>query len=73
VSDTSISFSPIRVAKMELRNRLVVSLMDNSFGTLDGRPNPRSIDPFVARARGGIESQAAHRTSLGRAVARVWR
>jgi len=54
VSDTSILFSPIRIGRMELRNRLVMSPMENSFGTPDGRPSQRSIDYFVARARGGV-------------------
>ncbi|MBW2388210.1 MAG: FAD-dependent oxidoreductase [Deltaproteobacteria bacterium] len=39
---------------MELRNRLVMSPMENSFGTPDGRPSQRSIDYFAARARGGV-------------------
>jgi 2,4-dienoyl-CoA reductase (NADPH2) len=39
---------------MELRNRLVMSPMENSFGTPDGRPSPRLIDYFVTRARGGV-------------------
>jgi hypothetical protein len=55
VSDLSILFSPIRIGRMELRNRLVMSPMENSFGTPDGRPSPRSIDYFVAPARGGVE------------------
>jgi len=54
VSDTSILFSPIRIGRMELRNRLVMSPMENSFGTPDGRPSQRSIDYFVARAKGGV-------------------
>ena len=54
MSDTSILFSPIRIGQMELRNRLVMAPMENSYGTPDGRPTQRSIDYFVARARGGV-------------------
>ncbi|MDP6978102.1 MAG: hypothetical protein QF570_05795 [Myxococcota bacterium] len=52
--DTSILFSPIRIGQMELRNRLVMSPMENSFGTPDGKPTQRSIDYFEARAKGGV-------------------
>lgn len=52
--DYSVLFSPIRIGAMELRNRLVMSPMENSFGTQDGRPTERSIDYFVARAKGGV-------------------
>ena len=52
--DTSILFSPIHIGTMQLRNRLVMSPMENSFGTADGRPTKRSIDYFEARARGGV-------------------
>lgn len=54
MTDTSILFSPIRIGTMELRNRIVMSPMENSFGTMDGRPTQRSIDYFVARAKGGV-------------------
>jgi 2,4-dienoyl-CoA reductase (NADPH2) len=47
-------FSPICIGRMELRNRLVMSPMENQFGTADGRPTARSIDYFEARARGGV-------------------
>jgi len=53
-SDTSILFSPIRIGAMELRNRIVMSPMENSFGTVDGKPTQRSIDYFEARAKGGV-------------------
>ncbi len=42
-ADTSALFSPIRIGTMELRNRLVMSPMENSFGTpTASRPNVRS-------------------------------
>jgi len=52
--DYSALFAPIHIGAMELRNRLVMSPMENSFGTQDGRPTERSIDYFVARAKGGV-------------------
>lgn len=54
MTDYSPLFSPIRIGKMELRNRLVMSPMENSFGTPDGRPTERSIRYFEARAKGGV-------------------
>jgi len=47
-------FSPVRIGSMELRNRLVMSPMENQYGTPEGTPSQRSIDYFVARARGGV-------------------
>lgn len=54
MTDYSPLFSPIRIGTMELRNRLVMSPMENSFGTQDGRPTERSIQYFEARAKGGV-------------------
>jgi 2,4-dienoyl-CoA reductase (NADPH2) len=39
---------------MELRNRLVMSPMENLYATPDGLPSERSIAYFEARARGGV-------------------
>jgi 2,4-dienoyl-CoA reductase (NADPH2) len=50
----SMLFTPIHIGQLELRNRLVMSPMENQFGTPDGRPTRRSIDYFEARARGGV-------------------
>lgn len=47
-------FTPVRIGAMELRNRLVMSPMENLYGTLEGTPTQRSIDYFVARAKGGV-------------------
>jgi len=47
-------FTPIRIGSMQLRNRLVMSPMENQYGTPQGTPSQRSIDYFVARARGGV-------------------
>jgi 2,4-dienoyl-CoA reductase (NADPH2) len=54
VIDTSILLDPIRIGTMQLRNRIVMSPMENCFGTPDGRPTQRTIDYFEARARGGV-------------------
>jgi len=47
-------WTPIRIGSMTLRNRLVMSPMENAFGTPDGRPTERTLDYFVARAKGGV-------------------
>ena len=54
MTDYTALFSPIRIGTMKLRNRLVMSPMENSFGTQDGRPTERSIQYFEARAKGGV-------------------
>jgi 2,4-dienoyl-CoA reductase (NADPH2) len=47
-------FSPVRIGSMELRNRLVMSPMETSYGSRQGLPTPRAIAYFEARARGGV-------------------
>jgi len=47
-------FSPIHIGNMRLRNRLVMSPMENQYGSADGAPTQRSIDYFEARAKGGV-------------------
>jgi 2,4-dienoyl-CoA reductase (NADPH2) len=47
-------FSPARIGAMRLRNRLVMSPMENMYAAQDGAPSRRSIDYFEARARGGV-------------------
>ena len=39
---------------MTLRNRIVMSPMENMYGSAAGLPTQRSIDYFVERARGGV-------------------
>lgn len=51
---SSLLWTPISIGQMKLRNRFVMSPMENQFGTPDGRPTERSIDYFEARARGGV-------------------
>jgi 2,4-dienoyl-CoA reductase (NADPH2) len=47
-----ILFSPIRIAGMELKNRIVMPAMATNF-LVDGTVTERMIDYFRARARGG--------------------
>jgi len=47
-------FSPIRIAGMDLRNRLVMSPMETSYASRTSLPTPRSIAYLEARARGGV-------------------
>lgn len=54
MDDFPLLFSPGRIGAMELRNRLVMSPMENLYATRDGLPTARSIAYFEERARGGI-------------------
>jgi 2,4-dienoyl-CoA reductase (NADPH2) len=47
-------FSPVKIGSLELRNRLVMSPMETCYATKDGRPSPRSLAYYEARARGGV-------------------
>ena len=47
-------FEPIRIGKMELRNRIVMPALNTKFGTEWGAVNDRMIDYFVERAKGGV-------------------
>ena len=53
-SSHPLLMQPISIGSMALRNRIVMSPMENQYGTPDGRPSQRSIDYFAARARGGV-------------------
>ncbi|MBS1257023.1 MAG: Metal reductase [Candidatus Scalindua arabica] len=46
-------FEPIKIGKLEIKNRLAMSAMDLGF-TSDGSINKRFIDFYVERARGGV-------------------
>ncbi|MBL8966340.1 MAG: enoate reductase, partial [Spirochaetaceae bacterium] len=49
------TFSPIRVNKLTIKNRLVMAPMGNiSMAEETGRPNAKMIEYFAARARGGV-------------------
>jgi len=52
--ETSHLFSPIRIAGMQLRNRLVMSPMETCYATPEGLPSGQYVAYFEARARGGV-------------------
>lgn len=54
MTDLSPLWRPIRIGAMSLRNRIVMSPMENQFGTPDGLPTERMVQYFEARARGGV-------------------
>ena len=54
VSAFSGLLSPIRLGRMQLRNRLVMAPMENMYATPEGLPSPRTIAYFEARAAGGV-------------------
>ncbi|MBU1080796.1 MAG: enoate reductase, partial [Spirochaetes bacterium] len=48
-------FSPIKVNRLSIKNRLVMAPMGNiSMAEESGRPNTKMIEYFTARARGGV-------------------
>jgi 2,4-dienoyl-CoA reductase (NADPH2) len=47
-------FAPIRIAGMEVKNRIVMSPMSTNLGTPQGFVTPALIHYFSARARGGV-------------------
>ena len=47
-------FSPIRIASIEVKNRIVMPPMHTGFGGADGSITQRSIDYYEARAKGGV-------------------
>jgi 2,4-dienoyl-CoA reductase (NADPH2) len=47
-------FSPVRIGTVELRNRLVLSPMENLYASAEGLPSPRTVAYLEARARGGV-------------------
>ena len=47
-------FEPIKIGKLELKNRIVMPALNTKFGTEWGAVNDRLIDYFVERAKGGV-------------------
>ncbi|RJQ59923.1 MAG: FAD-binding protein [Desulfobacteraceae bacterium] len=47
-------FSPARIAKIKLKNRLVMLPMGTSYASISGEVTYRTIDHFVERAKGGV-------------------
>ena len=47
-------FSPIRIGKMEVRNRIVMAPMTTNWAPEDGTVSQKMIDYWEARAKGGV-------------------
>jgi len=47
-------FEPVKIGKLELKNRIVMPALNTKFGTEYGAVSDRLIDYFVERARGGV-------------------
>ena len=47
-------FEPVKIGKLELKNRIVMPALNTKFGTEWGAVNDRLIDYFVERAKGGV-------------------
>jgi 2,4-dienoyl-CoA reductase-like NADH-dependent reductase (Old Yellow Enzyme family)/thioredoxin reductase len=47
-------FEPIKIGRMEVKNRIVMPAMCAKFGTETGAVNQRLIDYYVERAKGGV-------------------
>jgi 2,4-dienoyl-CoA reductase-like NADH-dependent reductase (Old Yellow Enzyme family)/thioredoxin reductase len=51
---TEALFTPGKIGKLEIKNRLVMSPMATNFATIDGQVTRELIDHYVERAKGGI-------------------
>src|SRR4030042_4043686 len=47
-------FEPIRIGKMELKNRIVMPALNTKLGTEWGAMSDRMIDYYAERAKGGV-------------------
>ena len=47
-------FEPIRIGKLELKNRIVMAPINSHLGTELGTVSQRLIDYYVERAKGGV-------------------
>ena len=47
-------FSPMKIGKVEIKNRVVMAPMCMGFGQFDGRVTPTMMDHYVERAKGGV-------------------
>jgi 2,4-dienoyl-CoA reductase-like NADH-dependent reductase (Old Yellow Enzyme family) len=54
LKNTNLLFTPIRIAAMEVKNRIVMAPMSTNLGTPQGYVTPALIQYYAARARGGV-------------------
>ncbi len=54
MKELKLLFTPIRIATMEVKNRIVMSPMSTNLGSPEGYVTPPLIQYFTARARGGV-------------------
>jgi 2,4-dienoyl-CoA reductase-like NADH-dependent reductase (Old Yellow Enzyme family) len=54
VKELSTLFSPVRIATMELRNRIAMAPMGTDFATPEGHVTETMIGYYEARAKGGV-------------------
>ena len=47
-------FTPFKIGKMEVKNRLVMSPMGTNSAFTNGRKDAQEIDYFIERAKGGV-------------------
>lgn len=68
----SMLLSPIKIGKLEIKNRFVVPPMGTNFANMDGTVSQQLIDYYVARAKGGfglIIVEVVAVDPLGKAIA----
>jgi 2,4-dienoyl-CoA reductase-like NADH-dependent reductase (Old Yellow Enzyme family)/thioredoxin reductase len=54
MKNLKLLFTPIRIAEVEVKNRIVMSPMSSNLGSEQGHVTPALIQFFAARARGGV-------------------
>ncbi len=67
-------FSPFRIGKLELKNRIVMPPMATNFADADGNVNDRHIAYYVSRVKGGVGYITIEHTGIlkqGRASANM--
>ncbi len=47
-------FSPMKIGKLEIKNRIVMTAAEFSLGQTNGQPTQKMIDYYVERAKGGV-------------------
>ena len=63
---TDTLFTPARIGRLTLPNRLIQSPMHTRFANEFGEVSPKLIDYFVARARGGVSMMILENTAVNR-------